>query len=86
MEGATPLLPLPATDSTLMTDFLHYNSSEQNTPKSEMKFVPVLCKANQIVGHSTSSTTPPQPEDGVDSQGLWHASLPTDMSLTRGAV
>ena len=24
---------------------------------------------------------PPQPEDGVDSQGLWHASLPNDVSV-----
>jgi len=39
-----------------------------------------------MVGHGTSSTTPPQappqPEDGVDSQGLWHATLPTDVSVT----
>ena len=88
MEGVTPLLLLPATDSPVMTDFIHYNSSEQNTPKYEMKCVPVVCKANYIVGHSTSSTTspPPQPEDGVDSQGLWHASLPNDVSLTQGTV
>ena len=44
--GSDPLLLLLATDSTVMTDFLHYNSSEQNTPKYEMKCVPVVCKAN----------------------------------------
>jgi len=46
VEGETPLLLLLATDSTVMTDFLQYNSSEQNTPKYEMKCVPVVCKAN----------------------------------------